>query len=357
MMKKLKILAGKKALSILREEGLKKESLSVIAGAAGGPKWLVLSGLDRAIFSSWLASSDHPVFLIGSSIGAWRFAAIAQGMGSGAYDRFEQAYLEQRYSVRPTASEVYRVILGVRDAYLGPTGAEAVLAHPFFRLSMIATRCRGIFTRDERFALGPAMIFAALVNLVSRRAMNIFFSRTLVSDPRTAPPFFPNGRDPVQRVPLTAGNMGSALMASGSIPLVMEGVKNIEGARAGTYRDGGILEYHLDVPYGTDGIVLFPHFMRRIIPGWLDKSMPWRKPDPGNMENVVLVCPSEAFIDSLPHRRIPDREDFKHFRGNDKERIASWKKVVEMSLVLGEEFLELVHGGAIGREATPLEEG
>jgi hypothetical protein len=356
-MKNLRILAGKKALSVLRDGGFSKALVSVVAGAAGGPKWLVLNGLDRAIFSHWLTDSNHPVFLVGSSIGAWRFAAVAQGMGSGAYGRFEQAYLEQRYGERPTAFEVARVIRGVRDAYLGPEGARAVLAHPFFRLSMLATRCRGLFARDERYALGPAMVFAFLVNFVSRRAMSFLFSQTLVHDPRDAPPFFPGGANHVQRVHLTGENMGSALMASGSIPLLMEGEKRVEGALPGTYRDGGILDYHLDIPFGSEGIVLFPHFMRRIIPGWLDKRLPWRTPDPSNMENVVLLCPSEDFVERLPLGKIPDRGDFALYRNNDRERVANWKKAVEMSFVLGEEFLEAVEGGSIGRAAAPLEEG
>jgi len=354
MKKNLKILAGARALSILRDEGLKKESVTVVAGAAGGPKWLVLNGLDRALFSSWLDFSPHPVFLIGSSIGAWRFAAIAQGMGSGAYDRFEQAYLAQRYSDWPTAAEVSRGTVRVMEAYLDQAGARAVLDHPFFRLSMLAVRCRGLLSRDERYALGPAMLLAGLVNGMSRTALKLFFSRTLLFDPRSRPPLFAK-QDGLQRVPLTPENMGSALLASGSIPLVMEGVRDLDGAAPGMYRDGGLLDYHLDIPFGDDGIVLFPHYTDSIIPGWLDKMLPWRKPDRDNIRHVVLVCPSEDFIARLPHRKIPDRDDFILFRGSDRERVAYWEKVVAASSILGEEFLELVQSGAIGREAALLE--
>jgi hypothetical protein len=357
MMKNLKILAGEHALALLRDQGLKRESVEIVAGAAGGPKWLVLNGLDRALFGSWLHPSQKPVFLIGSSIGAWRFAAVAQGMGSGAYDRFEQAYLAQRYNPWPTAAEVSRVCREILDAFLGREGVEAILMHPFFRLSMLAVRCRGIFRPDGRAALGSAMLMAAMVNGVSRRGLSLFFSRTLLHDPRAVPPFFPKDREPVQRVPLTRENMASALMASGSIPLVMEGVRDLQGASPGVYRDGGLRDYHLDIPFGEQGIVLFPHYTDRIIPGWLDKTLPWRKPHPGNLKNVVLVCPSESFIGKLPLGRIPDRGDFSLFRGNDRERVAYWQKVVEESSILGEEFLELVYGGSIAREAAPLGRG
>ena len=63
--------------------------VDVVAGAAGGPKWLVLCGLDRAIFTSWIMERTRPVHLLGSSVGAWRFAALAQGMD--AYERFLEA--------------------------------------------------------------------------------------------------------------------------------------------------------------------------------------------------------------------------------------------------------------------------
>lgn len=67
-------------------------------------------------------------------------------------------------------------------------------------------------------------------------------------------------------VALNAGNLRQALLASGSIPMVMEGVRDLPGAGAGTFRDGGLLDYHLDLPYSGDDIVLYPHFTDRVIP-------------------------------------------------------------------------------------------
>src|SRR5512137_2866555 len=103
-MKYLSIYAGRRALSLIREQGLRPEMVEVVAGAAGGPKWLVLCGLDRAIFTSWLMNRTKPAHLIGSSVGSWRFAALAQGMD--AYGRFLKAYLGQTYKTVPTAAMV-----------------------------------------------------------------------------------------------------------------------------------------------------------------------------------------------------------------------------------------------------------
>lgn len=349
MTENLLIRAGKKALSEIREHGLRPEAIEVIAGAAGGPKWLVLGGLDRAFFFDWFTPA-HPVFLLGASIGAWRFAAIAQG--AEAYARFEDGYIHQRYSAHPTAAEVTRETLRVRDLFLDEPGVHRLLTHPFFRLNMLAVRCRGPLAREERYALGASMLVAGAANALSRRSLALFFERTLFYDRRDEPPFFTMDGFPLSRVALAPENLREALLASGSIPLVMEGVRSIAGAAPGMYRDGGLVDYHLDLPYGSRGIVLFPHYRDRIVPGWFDKPLTWRRPDPIHMENVVMLCPSPAFVERLPYGKIPDRDDFKRLR--EGERIAAWEKVIQSSRILGEEFLEAVNGDIRSR-VRPLE--
>ena len=77
---------------------------------------------------------------------------------------------------------------------------------------------------------------------------------------------------------LTEHNFRDVLIATGSIPLVLEGVAGIDGASDGTYWDGGLIDYHLHLPYTqSSGLVLYPHFTNKIVPGWLDKMLPWRK--------------------------------------------------------------------------------
>ena len=49
-----------------------------VIGASGGPKWLVLHGLDRVLFP-WLlanANASAPLHSVASSIGSWRFACL-----------------------------------------------------------------------------------------------------------------------------------------------------------------------------------------------------------------------------------------------------------------------------------------
>ena len=353
----LTILAGKEALAVVRDEGLSPGAIEVVAGAAGGPKWLVLGGLDRALFSSWLTSSPRPIFLVGSSIGSWRFAAVAQGIDSGPYDRFESAYVRQRYSFSPDASEVTRGTRSVMDAFLDERGVLDILGHPFFRLNMLSVRCRGPLSREDRHLLGPAMLLAAAANALNREFLRFFFSRTLFFDPRDPPAFFGQDGFPIQRVSLMPENVRDALLASGSIPLVMEGVRDPGGARPGMYRDGGLIDYHLALPFRTKGLVLFPHYSSRIIPGWFDKPLPWRRPEGINLDRIVLVSPSPGFVRRLPYGKIPDRDDFVRFRGRDHERMAYWGQVIQAGRGLGEEFLDLAGSGKIRNAVQPLENG
>jgi len=352
----LTLQAGPTALRIIRERGLRPQDIQVIAGAAGGPKWLVLSGLDRLIFGSWFADRTDPLFLVGSSIGAWRFAALSRQQPLETLQRFETAYTHQRYVSKPSAYEVTVESQKIMDAFLDEAGIQEILDHPFLRLNIFAVRCNGLLASDARFPLAVGLAGAALANLYSRRLLPLFCQQTLFAHPRQVPPFQAmNGFSP-QRVSLTGDNFRQALLASGSIPLVMRGVQDIPGAQPGTYRDGGMADYHLDIPFGVknDGLVLFPHYTDRIIPGWFDKKLTWRKPQPDHMDHVLMVAPSREFVAGLPQGKIPDRDDFWQFFGDDDARIAYWQTVSRKSRQLAEELAELVDSGRIAESVRPF---
>ncbi|MDR3570323.1 MAG: hypothetical protein P4L43_20050 [Syntrophobacteraceae bacterium] len=122
----------------------------------------------------------------------------------------------------------------------------------------------------------------------------------------------------------------------------------------------GVLDYHFDLPVLGDGdengLILFPHYANRIIPGWFDKRLPWRGLGKEHVDRMVMVCPSGEFIGGLPYKKIADREDFAFFRGRDAERVAYWNGVVAAGASLGEEFLEAVETGAIRELVRPISE-
>src|SRR3712207_9106464 len=69
MTSSLTLLAGPDALRWIRGRGLRAEDVDVVPGASGGPKWLVLAGLDRWLFGAFLqAPRERALHLIGSSL-------------------------------------------------------------------------------------------------------------------------------------------------------------------------------------------------------------------------------------------------------------------------------------------------
>ena len=351
----LVILAGREALPLLRDEGLRPDRIKVMAGAAGGPKWLVLNGLDRAIFGHWFKDRTDPLFLVGASIGAWRFAAAARRDPLEGLQLFEEAYINQRYETRPSLEDIGRETERIHQHFLPDSALDEVLNHPVFRLNILTVRCKGPVTSERKAIQGLGFLAAIALNAVKREWLSVFFERVLLHDPRDKPPFFDMDQFPMHRVALEPRNLKPALAASGAIPMLMPGVRDIPGAPTGMYRDAGILDYHLDIPFlKDDGLVLYPHFIPRIIPGWLDKNLSRRRPDPDHLSRVVLLAPSPEFVENLPHAKIPDRDDFWLFKESDDQRIKYWNTVREEGRRLADEFMEAVESGRIRDLVRPL---
>jgi hypothetical protein len=339
----LTIRAGKRALARIQSAGLFAADVEIVPGAAGGPKALGIAGLDRALFGEWLPAAPGVRHLIGSSIGAWRFAAACRADSANALDEFARAYTGQSYPRRPSRRFVSQA---ARDMLTGLfSGREdEILAHPHYRLHVLAVRGRWPLTRDEAFSTAFGFGMDALANAVGRRHLARFIERAVFHDARDPPRFLDTHRFDAFRthaVALDRGNLVDALLASASIPLVLEGVTGIGSAPPGIYWDGGIIDYHLHLPYHhSKGLVLYPHFTDRIVPGWLDKSLPWRRARGEWLDNVVLVAPSRAYLEKLPRGKLPDRGDFARFAGDDAGRMKYWREAISESERLGEAFLE-----------------
>jgi hypothetical protein len=353
MFDNISVRAGRKAIGIVRDGGFSLSSVKVLAGASGAAKFLVLTGMDRVLMSL-LKERTNPLYLIGTSIGAFRLAAYCQRDPLEALGRLEREYIAQQYDSRPTRREVTGESWRIIHAYIVDDEIEHILNHPFMRISFLANKCKGLLKSENLLLQGLGVALAAGVNRLNRDGLGRFFERALFCAPREDPPFASMDQFPIGIYRLTESNFKEALLSSGSIPLAMEGVSGIPGV-PGVFRDGGILDYHLDIPFLPDeeGLVLYPHFYEHITPGWLDKSLN-RKPDEKNMENVVLVAPSSRFVESLPFGKIPDRQDFKTFFRKDKERMGYWKKVVERNEALGHEFFEAIESGRIREIIKPL---
>ena len=384
----LTLRAGPDALRRLRDRGLCAADVDVVPGASGGAKWLALAGLDRFLFGTFLqAPRARSLHAIGSSIGSWRMACLAQRDPAAALDRGHRAYVErQGYSSRrPPPAEVSAVLRACLDELLGTTGVDEALAHPWVRLHVITAEARGPAASARRGVLTAALALAAAGNLVSRRTLALQLRRCVFHSAGDTTPFAHLRDLPTVHRPLTHDNLRAALQASGSIPLLMEGVR-VPGA-PGLHWDGGVLDYHLDLDFagarlggtlggdpsgdvslggglfgegasdagGAPGLVLYPHFYAHLVPGWFDKGLRWRRArgrrHAAAFRRALLVAPSDAFVAALPGGKIPDREDFYAF--DDAERRRRWRAVVDASARLGEEFAELLDAGRLADAVRP----
>ncbi|WP_394781854.1 patatin-like phospholipase family protein [Undibacterium sp.] len=350
----LTIHAGKKALAHMRQHGLQASDVAIVPAAAGGPKGLILQSLDQWLFGTWLAAAPRERTLIGSSIGAWRMAAAAHADPSAAFKRLGDLYCEQRYPEKPSAKFVTDSCLQLLEDFIGGHEQE-IVNHPHYRLHLLAVRGLGLL-KSPRGSISAKAGFAAatFANMASRARLAGHMERVVIGDMRD-PLFWLKAKfDQFEThfAALTRENLKQALLASGTLPLIMEPVRDITHAPAGTYWDGGIIDYHLALPYSRiagaadGGLVLYPHFTDHIIPGWLDKPIPWRRASLGRnrdwLDNVVMLSPSRAFLHTLSLGKLPDRKDFFYYGTDHDFRIQNWRIAIYESERLRDEFAAFV---------------
>lgn len=362
-MRALRILAGPRARARLLERGLRPEDVRAIPAAAGGPKGLALTPLDRVLFGGWLAgtagASSAEIHLIGASIGAWRLAVACRLDPVAAIEELAEDYITQDYPHKPgkfaTPATITRVFGQTLDERLG-TKATEILSHPRYRLHVVTSRGRHILARERRVTTPIGYAGAFVANAVHRRALGGFLERVVFSDPRAGLPFATDDF-PTRSFDLTAANLARGVLASCSIPFWLEAVHDIPGAPPGAYWDGGITDYHLHLDYaaGGDGIVLYPHFQDTIVPGWLDKAWRRRHRATPSLNDVVVLAPDPAWLSSaMPNGKLPDRGDFKAYgEAGAGQRMTDWRRAIREAERLADEFRTLADGRPIEVEPLP----
>lgn len=345
--------AGPGAFDSIRRHGFSADRIGTLAGASGGAKWLVLSHLDRVLIGNVLPGFEAPLHLVATSIGAWRFACYAQPDPLAAIQRFEDAYIDQSYSDKPDIHEITAKSREILNTAIGENGVTNILGHPVLRTHIMTVRARNIAASENRLLLAASLFVAASMNAISRSTLGLFYERALFFDARDLPPFFDVTGFPLQRIRIGPDNLEDAIIATGSIPLVLSGVRDIARAAPGVYRDGGVIDYHLDIPHSdSDKLALFPHFFDHIVPGWFDKKLTWRRPNPTHVDRTVLICPSQEFVARLPNAKIPDRTDFVNHA--PAERVQIWRKVVAECEALGEELNDVLARNELESRLMPL---
>jgi hypothetical protein len=341
------VRAGRSVFDMIKDGGFDWNRITHDIGPGAGPRWLIASGFDLALLESEVLGKSVPVTLVGSSAGALRFAAWIQPEYDKSYRNLMESYISMTFSRRDNSGSILRAISNVINDYIEEDALPFALSNKRYRLAIVTARTRNLTASERLLFQGLGMGAAFLFNAFSRSMIRLFFQRVVFYGGAIPPMFCLKKGFQGKTVPLNLVNFKHVLMASSSIPLVVAGVRDIYGAQNGIYRDGGLTDYHLNQRYAFkkgEAVLLFSH-QRRIVPGWMDKKLTYRKPLGENLENLLMVYPSEDFVQKLPGGKVPDRQDFKTFVSDPKTRMENWRKAVKMSETLGEEFLEMVGSG------------
>ncbi|MDO6634974.1 patatin-like phospholipase family protein [Pseudoalteromonas carrageenovora] len=330
------IHAGKTAAKIINEQGFKPELFTSFLGASGGPKWFTLFGLDKYIFGEFFKNRTQQLNLIGSSAGAFRSACFAQNDPVAAIERLAKSYSQTRYSSnKPTPAEITLKARALLDDVFGEHGVTEILNNPIFKAHFIVAKSNGFIASENKLIQLLGLSKSYMLNRVNRKLLGSQYERFIFGAPNSTLSITDSYNFKTQNIALSQTNLKDALLASGSIPLVMQGIKNIEGSPPGIYRDGGIIDYHFDLKINNPGLILYPHFNSEPKAGWFDKNLK-RKVAPQNYDNVVMITPSKEFIAGLPYGKIPDRNDFTDLDADT--RIKYWNTVFSETEKLAEAF-------------------
>lgn len=348
----LDIYAGKSAKKALLTHGFTPHLFTHFLGASGGPKWFTLFGLDKYIFSEFFNNTNManaaPLNIVGSSAGAFRAACFAQKNPVAAIERLAYSYAHTEYSTKPTANEISTKAVTIVDHIFGEHGAQEVINNKQLKAHFIVSQCRGLTGYESKLAQGAGLLASMALNKINRKFLALQYQRYVfkapssninIVDPHNIPSHYHN---------LSLANIKSALLASGSIPMVMSGVKSITNLPNYTYRDGGIIDYHFDFTLEdaqtvsvneSPALTLYPHFNSMPKAGWFDKGSK-RGVSQKSYDNTVLLVPSARFIQSLPYQKIPDRNDFTQM--DAKTRIQYWLTVLSETERLAQALHDLL---------------
>ncbi|MEW6982649.1 patatin-like phospholipase family protein [Colwelliaceae bacterium 6471] len=331
----LEIYAGKTAIKTLQEHGFKQELFTSFLGASGGPKWFTLFGLDKYLFGEFFKDRAEPLNLIGSSAGAFRAACFAQQNPIAAIERLAKTYSETVYSTNAKPAEITQKAKELLNTVFGTSGAQEIIDNPVFKAHFIVAKSKGLTASENKIAQGAGLLGSYLLNRIDRRLLKSQYERFVYQPVNSSLDIHDKYGFKTTKIQFTPENINDALLASGSIPMVMKGIKNIANSPKGMYRDGGIIDYHFDFKVKNAGLILYPHFNSSPKAGWFDKNLN-RAISKDNYDNIVMLVPTDRFVSSLPYNKIPDRKDFTELE--PEVRIKYWQQVLKETEKLADSF-------------------
>jgi hypothetical protein len=279
-------------------------------------------------------------------------AAMCCDNDEQTYEHLIEEYIEQRYEGSPTPSEVSQVCRDYLDRVFPDDRVAHALTSSLFQLNFTTS----VMNRESpsKAQTVGALLKAMALNSVARRHLRRAFKRGLFSvlpHPTQSPLSQPWDGIPNIQIPLSPENFRTGLLASGSIPLVLEGESSLPGSPPGHHFDGGLVDYHFEVETSC-GPILFPHFAADPIPGWLDRFPPFRRITKSARDNLCVILPTSELLSRFQLGDYPGRQDFHRF-SNDK-RISLWRQAVQENRRLQDELTTCLEAGELLSVSEPL---
>jgi len=345
MPKSFHIKAGPIAMEHIKRNGLTPEMINVIPAAAGGPKWIVLYAFDKYLMKNWFADQKTKLHLVGASAGAWRMMCYATSNPIDTLQRFLNSYVEQSYPEWPTPEQVSSKMKEILQFSLADGGISDILQATNRHLHIITSGTNFKIREGSNYKLQFGKI--VLKNLVSRNWLKNDLQRVVFTNKKDSSTIFQlNDSINTRFESITKDTIMPALQATGTIPMLMNPVTEIAYPNTLLW-DGALVDYHIALSYNTENLVLYPHFSDRIIPGWFDKFVPWRRPSEQVTDRMIMIHPSKSFIESLPDQKIPDRKDFETYFDQKDTRISNWYEVAKRGEEIVKEFDSLYQNGSL----------
>lgn len=274
-------------------------------------------------------------------------AAWASDDDGDCYDQLIEEYIEQRYVGSPTPEQVSDVCRNYIARLFHHKRAGFAIAHPKLQLNF--TTALLALENPSAGQTVRSLLRAVGSNFFGRDRLSKTFTRGLFSSlPHPSNSSLIGGWDDIEtfEVSLTVENFQRGLLATGSIPTVLQGESAIKGSPPGHHLDGGIIDYHFELK-SPSGPILYPHFSDNPVPGWLDRFPPNRRLSAEAKQHLCLLLPSKQFLSRFPTGDFPNRHDFRRFSNDD--RIKLWRQTVELSNLVEKELLHCLEADDLTR--------
>ena len=129
---------------------------------------------------------------------------------------------------------------------------EEIINNDVFIAHFIVAKCDGFVASENKLKQGIGLVKSMLSNRIGRSLLTSQYERYIFQHKHSDLVIHDPYNFSTTKLNLSQNNIKGALLASGAIPMVMQGIRDIAECPQGMYRDGGIVDYHFDFEIKKD---------------------------------------------------------------------------------------------------------